>query len=230
MHPSTKPRNIIRLFLLYLCVQPGLTALAASPTPAQWRQLTSDKAFTYVNDTESAIPPVQTDSGFFQKLIYSIFEFFGSGPGKALLWCVVIAAAIFIVYKLLFSKDSILFGRSSKSMKEKEAVVPDEEDIATTNWEALMRDAMNNNDTRLAIRYSYMRLLQLLQKKGLISAGGEKTNYEYYTELSNPAFKQPFRQLSRRYEYVWYGQYPVSGPDYDSYISLFNDLKKQLGA
>lgn len=230
MYRLPRSNEIIWAFLLCLFILHGPVAVfAVSPVSAtQWQRLTDDKAFGYRNDHEVAARPKQIESTQLQQFFAQLFSFFGNGAGRILLWCAVIAAVIFIVYKMLFSKDSILFGRSSKSLKAKATTVQDEEDIATTDWETLLHDAMQRNDTRQVIRYSYMRLLQLLQNRGLISVGNEKTNYEYYNELGESVFRQPFRQLSRRYEYVWYGQYPVSVQDYNSYISLFNDLKKQL--
>ena len=105
----------------------------------------------------------------------------------------------------------------------------EEEDITTINWERLLQQARDNNDTRLAIRYTYMWLLQLLQERQLILYRNDKTNYEYYTELNDTSYKQPFKQLSRQYEYAWYGRYAISAAGYDDFAALFNNLRNQLG-
>ena len=48
-------------------------------------------------------------------------------------------------------------------------------------------------------------------------------------ELGDTVYKQPFKQLSRRYEYAWYGKYECTMAMYDEYIGLFNNVKHQLG-
>ena len=110
----------------------------------------------------------------------------------------------------------------------KEDAPQEEEDITNTNWEALLQKASANNDLRLAVRYSYMWLLQLLQEHELIKYRGDKTNYEYYSELAGTNYKQSFKQLSRQYEYTWYGNFLPSDTAYQQYLSLFGNLKTQL--
>ena len=69
----------------------------------------------------------------------------------------------------------------------------------------------------------------LLQKKELINYKNDKTNFDYYTELNASEFRQPFKTLSRQYEYAWYGNAVPSDAAYSEYLSLFNNVKKQLG-
>lgn len=123
-----------------------------------------------------------------------------------------------------------MFHKNKKMMGDSDPAVNDQEDIATTNWETLLQQALNNNELRLAVRYRYMWLLQLLQHQGLIQYRNDKTNYEYYTELNDTSYKQPFKQLSRQYEYVWYGHFALPAATYKEYGDLFNNLRKQLGA
>jgi hypothetical protein len=198
--------------------------------PAEWQQLTQDKAFSYKNDIEAVQPVKQYEPGAFQKIIAAIFNFFGSGAGNILLWIIVICAVLYILYKLFLSSDSFLFSRSKKIPGEPDKAPEDEEDLATTNWEILFHQAAGNNDMRLAIRYSYKWLLQLLQRNELIQYRNDKTNYEYYTELNDTDYKQPFKQLSRQYEYAWYGQYALPPTAYNDYLMLFNNVRKKLGA
>ena len=218
--------SCLLLFMVRLCGN-AVSAAEPAPTAAQWKQLTSDKAFSYATEKETIKPPKPNNSGFVERFLYALFEFF-YGPGRVLLWLIVIAAVAFVVYKLLFSKDSILFGRSGKKMSGDKLPVVEEEDIAATNWEALLQEATRNNDDRLAIRYSYMWLLQLLQHRRLIAYSSDKTNYDYFTELGDSVYKQPFRQLSRLYEYVWYGRFTLPPADMGRYMASFHDLKKQL--
>lgn len=199
------------------------------PTPAQWQQLKSDKAFTYKNDREKIDKPKEYKPGALQKFFKAFFEFIGSNTGNTLIWMLVIAGAGFLIYKVFFSKGSFLFTKNKK-LGAGEDTGGKEEDIAGTNWEVLLQQATTNNDLRLAVRYSYMWLLQMLQQRELIQYRNDKTNFEYYAELSETQYKQHFKQLSRQYEYAWYGRFTLSPAVYNDYISLFMNVKKQLNA
>jgi hypothetical protein len=226
-----RKRSILLLFILLCLLQPVVVNATSDRTitPAQWQQLTNDKAFGYVNDVEHIQPPQQLEPGIFQKLVMSLVSFFTGSGGAILFWMLVIGVVIYILAKVVLNKDSFLFSRGKKKMSPDEALQEDE-DIATTNWEALRQQAMNNNDLRMAVRYSYMWLLQMLQQRELIQYRIDKTNYEYASELNDTDYKQPFKQLSRQYEYAWYGQFAPSEVAYKAYTDLFDNVKKQLGA
>jgi len=231
-----KDKIVMRLFIkrIFIAVLLSLCFFGAHAahtiTQEQWHKLTDNKAFGYKNDKEVITPPKTYEPGMIQKLLKSLFNFFGSGGGNILLWAIVIGVVCYVVYRLFFSKDSFLFSRSKRMVQETGPPQQEEQDLATTNWETLLQQAAANNDLRLAVRYSYMRLLQLLQHRELIKFSNDKTNYEYYTELDKTKYKQPFKLLSRQYEYTWYGNYLPSAPAYAEYLAQFNNLKKELGA
>jgi hypothetical protein len=195
----------------------------------QWHKLTNDRAFNYKDQVEAA--QVQTDnSNVIQKLLSGLWAFFSSDFGSFLLWALVICAILFITYRLFLSNDSFLFGRSRQKMTETESEQSDDEDISTTDWELLLQKAINDKDLRLAVRYSYMWLLQMLQHKELIQYRPDKTNYDYYSELRDTEYKQAFKVLSRRYEYTWYGKFVMSPSAYNEFNREFDGIRKQLGA
>ena len=220
---------VIPLFFLsfLICPHIGIRTYAAEPiTPARWQQLTNDKELNYQKDKEIVKPPEPPHNNLLLRFFKMLFEFFSAA--SILLWLIIIAALVFVVYKIVTS--SFMFGKNKKVMQEGGPPQHEEEDIATTNWEALLQQAIAGNDLRLAVRYRYMWLLQILQRRELIQYRNDKTNYEYYTELSDTSYKQPFKQLSRQYEYVWYGHFALPRAAYEAYSDLFNNLKKQLGA
>ena len=226
--------QLIRKIILFIlvCLLHQIPAVAKSDrniSTAQWQQLTNDKAFGYANEIEQVKQPEQYKPGMFEKIIQALAGFFSSGAGTVLFWILVIAVIVYVLVKLVLNKDSFLFSKSKKKMSPG-VPAQEEEDIAATNWEALLQQATDNNDLRMAVRYSYMWLLQILQHRELIKYRIDKTNYEYASELNETEYKQPFKQLSRVYEYAWYGQFAPSETAYAAYADLFNNLKKQLGA
>ena len=220
---------LISMLLVFAPCSPSFAGSGRTMSSEQWQRLTTDKAFDYRNDKEHAKAPEIKQPGVLEKVLMSLFSFFGHGGGYVLLWIVVIGVGLYVAYVLFLKKDSVLFARRARRMKE-EPEDENTEDIAATNWNLLLQNAAAAGDARLAVRYSYMWLLQLMQQRNLIQYRNDKTNHEYYHELKDSNYKQPFRQLSRQYEYSWYGGYQLPDTDYGAYMQLFNDVKKQLGA
>jgi hypothetical protein len=61
----------------------------------------------------------------------------------------------------------------------------------------------------------------------------EKTNSQYVREMRGKDGFQEFRELTRSFEYVWYGEAPISATDYQkllpSFSSFLNTLEQQNG-
>lgn len=221
----------ILILLQFICLMQASPAYArTSPqtiTPAQWEQLKKDKEFGYKDDREGVVKQKPYKKTALMKFFETLFGFFGGVLGNFLIWCAVILVVVLIIYRLFFSKDNILFSRN-KRMVSDTGPIDSEENILSTNWEAHLQKAIDDNDLRLAVRYSYMWLLQILQQQQLINYRSDKTNYEYYNELNNTNYKKPFRQLSLQYEFAWYGQFGMPQQMFNDYLTQFNDLKNQL--
>ncbi len=228
-------RTIIFLFcVLCLSVRPAscLADTDRTITQAQWKQLTTDKAFSYKDEHQKLRPTIKKESkpNPFLKFFTAIGAFFSAIGGFAM-WLLIIGIVAFVIYVIVVNSESgFIFGKGKRKMKESGLPDQTDEDISGTNWEQLLQHALNHNDMRLAVRYSYMWLLQILQQHELISYRIDKTNFEYYSELDGTAFKGPFKQLSRQYEYTWYGHYNQTRSGYDEFSTLFHNIKNELGA
>jgi hypothetical protein len=158
----------------------------------------------------------------------AIGEIFSSPVWGILLWALFIAVVAYIIYIVVLNKGNFIFKRKSRSLNQDD-IDGLAEPFETIDWEKLTQKALQANDLRLAIRYSYMRLLQLMQEKQLIRYRDDKTNFEYSMELAPTLYSQPFRQLSRQYEFAFYGNYIPSEAAYREFEAQFNTVKKQLG-
>jgi hypothetical protein len=200
-------------------------------TAAEWNEITNDQDYNYRDsleykkNTREVKPPA--DSGF-KKALMAFFAWLGSTWGQIIVWGLLILIVLYAIYRVVSGDTSGIFGRKSKTT-ENPSVQPDTEDITETNWDQLLQKAAKEGDLRLSVRYSYMLLLQILQHNELIQYRSDKTNYDYYSELADTPYKQTFRQLSRQYEYTWYGNFAISQETYEEYMRTLNDLKKQLG-
>ncbi len=197
-------------------------SLQRSIPDAKWKQLTADSAFSYRNQHELVSTP-GSEGKFLFRFLNLIIHFFSSIYGHIFVGLIAVFILGFAVYKILRSGYFV-------SNKRKNETEPEynEEDITITNWDTLLREAVKTEDYRLAIRYNYMWLLQLLERRGLIQYRIDKTNYDYFLELSSSKYKQLFKDLSRQYENTWYGHLPVSIADHTEYTNMLDALKKQL--
>lgn len=193
-------------------------------THAQWQRLTDDKAFYYKNQTENVLHAQPSTNNLFLQLLASIVKFLSSPVGHVILWTLFIGLIAYILYYITKGKNLFRFGKKKQHLNKEQS----EEDISQTDWERYLRDAVGNGDIRLAVRYSYMLMLHLLQERQFIQYRPDKTNYEYYRELTGTPYGPLFKKLSRSYEYAWYGHLPLPPAAYDDYMHTFNTVKEKL--
>lgn len=216
----------------YIETEPESPAVynSAAPTQSQWRQLTSHDAYSYRDKLEyvpkKEMPEKQ--SGF-ARLLLHLFAFLASGAGQVLLWSVFLGIIIFIAFKVFAGQGTWLFAPKDRKLAEDVEAEVTEQNLLEQNWESLLQNAIKEGDVRLTIRYSYLRLLQILQEHDLIVYSPEKTNNDYFKELSDRPQRQSFRTLARQYEYAWYGNYLPAAADLDAYLSTYRQLKQSLG-
>jgi len=102
------------------------------------------------------------------------------------------------------------------------------ENIHEIDFDAEIEKAISHHNYRLAIRLLYLRCLKQLSDKQLIQWQIDKTNGAYLHELSEPGQKQYFARLTRQFEYIWYGDFPIDSQAFGSIHRLFQDFKQQL--
>lgn len=123
------------------------------------------------------------------------------------LWVLGIGFVAFILYTL-FLKDGA-FRRASRKIDPITEATQQEELSPGTDMDRLIRQALQNRNFRLAIRYQYLNCLYKLAEKGLVQFAVDKTNYQYVSELTNQQQRNEFAKLTLHYEYVWYGEFEI---------------------
>ena len=182
----------------------------------------SDKGFYYKRYLDSLLRASKADKPKPQKKKGdSGFDLFNSIFG-IIFWIIAIGLFVFLVYKLFLSNSSIL-SRNRKNISP-EISVGKEED--TADPDALLRNAVRTGNYRLAVRYLYLQLLTRLSDKKFIEINKSKTNYEYVTEVRKHSFANEFASLTLKYEYVWYGEYPVDQKLFEQLQNNFTDFQK----
>ena len=202
----------------------------ARPAAAQWQQATSSEAYSYRDKREyikKGEPPREEVPGWI-RFIEKFFRFLASSTGKLMLWIAFALIVGYIAYRVIAGRGGLFGQRDRKqSGPAEDTDNVSEQGLLENDWEARLHAALGAGDQRLAIRYSYMHLLQAMQERGLIAYRPDKTNTGYYRELTE-SMKQPFRAVSRQYEYAWYGNFLPDPAAMESYMQTYSGLKKSI--
>lgn len=132
---------------------------------------------------------------------------------------------IFVILKVLLGFDAQFWKSSRSSKKITDRLIYDDEDLHELPLEGLLKQALENKNFRLAIRYYYLTSLKILSNKEVISYHKDKTNSAYLLEIENMDIKNQFSYLSYVYAYVWYGEFTL---DEASFISAQNKYQSFL--
>jgi hypothetical protein len=103
-----------------------------------------------------------------------------------------------------------------------------DQNIERTDFDQLISREIETGNLNLAVRYLYLKLLQVLSQQQFIGWQKDKTNREYAQELSQRAFFYDFKRVTNTYEYVWYGKFQISMPVFCDVRDKVNLLIQQI--
>ncbi|PWG78280.1 DUF4129 domain-containing protein [Pararcticibacter amylolyticus] len=132
-----------------------------------------------------------------------------------------------LIYILIKSKGLSLSGLFSRKSPSIEVPYTEfSEDIHGISFDEEMGKAVEARDFRLAVRLLYLRSLKHLSEAGKIKWVPGKTNSEYVRELRHTEQRRIFSVLTREFEYIWYGNFPVDNRMFDRIRNAFADFDK----
>lgn len=185
----------------------------------------SGSDFQYIEDQEKPIEQnkkiEKTTSG--SKSFSNGFVYFVSHIFPYILGIIV----ILIILKTFIGIDINFWKSKNKNKKIKEELVYEDE-IDESDYEALLKRAIKNNDYRSAIRFYYLTTLKLLSDKKLIELNKDKTNADYLFELNNENLRKQFSQLSYIFSYVWYGEFSIDQSTFKQVENKYQSFKTLL--
>lgn len=152
--------------------------------------------------------------------------FLGSGGLKIFLWVLAGAFVLFVIYKLFVTEGA--FRRKPQTAKIKTAEVEEEVITPESDMDRLIREALQQSNYRLAIRYHYLQTLHLLAEKNYVQLAADKTNYSYVHEIKDFDRQNGFAALTRNYEYVWYGEFAIDELVYHRLKTVFHSFNATL--
>lgn len=143
------------------------------------------------------------------------------------IWIFVIAGLILAVWIFSRSEFSTFLRGNVKNAEFNFEDIG--EDLSGIDFNKRIEEATSAQDFRLAIRWLYLKQLFFLNEKALISWQPYKTNMDYMNELSKSEFKTAFKEISKVYEYVWYGEYSINQSNFTSLEQQFKKFESLTG-
>lgn len=94
------------------------------------------------------------------------------------------------------------------------AITEEEELIKGKDISKLIAQAIQQKNYRLAVRYYYLNTLKELEAKEFIIWEQQKTNEDYSKEIAQPTIRDSFVNLTRLYDFVWYGNFDINETEF----------------
>lgn len=155
-----------------------------------------------------------------------IGRFLSSDFLRVSLWTLAIVFVLFIIYRLFLTEG--VFRRETRPVKPEQPEVEEETITSGTDFNALIRQAVQRNNFRLAVRYQYLRSLHKLADKGFIELSPDKTNYRYVREIKDSRLQNDFAAITLNYEYVWYGEFEIENDIYQKMERGFTNFNQKI--
>ena len=181
------------------------------PSKEKIEKFKSDRDYQYNTDTT---PPENPLAKFWYWLTQKLNNFLRSAAYKSVWQYVIMAGIAALAIWLLWKAEFLggVFGKKAKKgLLDYEVLT---ENIHEIDFDQSIEEAVVQRNFRLAIRLYYLKHLKQLSDKELIDWKPTKTNRSYLYELSDEKIKNNFENLTRQFEYVWYGDFNISEQEF----------------
>lgn len=140
---------------------------------------------------------------------------------------ILLAVLLFLLIRFFLKVNSrnLIYGEQNKPVI---AFTDEEQIIKNEDINALIAEALKQNNYRLAIRYYYLLSLKKLTEANIIDWQPQKTNEDYKKEITQNKTQTQFNKITTIYDYVWYGEFDVDALKFEKLKGDFINLNKQL--
>lgn len=161
----------------------------------------------------------------FLQWFYSIFNTMGEYGLLDLLGLIFGVIVIgFIIFKIANRGLSFGFVGSGEERSDGDLVVS----IKKDEFDKLIETARNNGNRNEIIRLSFLKIISELNNKNIIKYSEDKTNRDYYYEISDENIKSQFKKVSNIFDYTFYGEFEITDSHLNQYEPIFLNLYNSL--
>jgi hypothetical protein len=179
--------------------------------------LQKNKVFAYANDPAYwEKMELKQDPGWLDAL----YLFATQQWIKTFFFLLLGAALLYALYRILVTNKLYLFYSSSRRI----VLTAEEENETEENLEEKIAHAVMVRDYRSAIRFMHLKALRLLDAKGWIRFNAKSTNRDYLNALHQNPLAQLFSNITRSYDYVWYGEFQLNEQQFIVLQKNFNQF------
>jgi len=142
---------------------------------------------------------------------------------KAIPWILLVILILVIANyftKIKAPSGSSLIAKNLVDFSDDE-VLKSKEDL-----EEILKDSLQKKDYKQAVRYYYLLVLQHFIEKKVIDWNQDKTNEDFIKQLKNTAYSDGFIQITRIYDFVWYGDFEIDEKQFVKAEEVFKKLLK----
>jgi len=194
-----------------------------NPAPDRLRELQTDHDYQYGRDTP---PPENPIARFFNWLFRKLAEFLSSKAYEEVWQYVILAVVAGVVIYLLMKAEVLGFLFPKKAQSSGLDYENLTENIHEIDFDTAVEEAISQRNFRLAVRLLYLQTLKRLTDAGRITYKSDKTNRQYVYELANSPLQTDFEELTRQFEFIWYGDFPVN----DSKFAVLQNEFRQFSS
>ena len=99
-----------------------------------------------------------------------------------------------------------------------------EQYIHESDLDRFLREALAAGNYALAVRLYYLQVIKHFSETGAIRWSREKTNRDYLREMKDHRLGRAFREATRHYERVWYGNEALDGAGFSALEPSYKQL------
>jgi hypothetical protein len=193
------------------------------PTPAKLNDYRNDRDYQYGQDFK---PTNNLWTKFWTWFWQKVGEFFNSKSYHNFWQYVILAGAVALVIWLLIKAEVLgfIFSKGSKGVALGYETLT--ENIHEIDFEQQIDTAIEQRNYRLAVRLLYLQTLKHLSNRNLIEWKPNKTNRSYVYELAQSPLQPEFETLTTQFEYIWYGDFPITEDRFKPLQESFNQFKQ----
>ncbi|WP_010135588.1 hypothetical protein [Ochrovirga pacifica] len=197
--------------------------------PDNYKEAYQSKEYIYENHPPSWSLDLKE---WFAQKIQHFFDFLGLHHHqlywfKILVYTFIAIIVVYVIVRIFFYKEGRWIFKNNT--KDNTLVYNDDiESIEGLNFESLINQAEQEKNYRLAVKYHYLKALQLLSKKGALQLNAQKTNLDYQLELEEKPYHKSFASISYYYTYVWYGEFVIDVNLYDKISTTYHQFSNTL--
>ncbi len=186
------------------------------PDAARLQELRGQREFQYVEPVNRAEQSAW--EAFKARLWQAVAKWLASRSyshfWRWVFYALFLVVGVFVVLKLMQIDITAMLGRTPR--RASLAYDTAAENIHEVDFATRLAEAEAAGNLRLAVRLGYLQLLKTLSDRGLIQWQPDKTNQAYLAELApNATLREDFREITRQFEFVWYGELALSNALYE---------------